>query len=154
MKGVRVVLPEAGRFVAKGFLGFPPSAVPSAENIRVLLTGAQCDEVPSEVRSAATWPDGSVKVADISFPVQGSQAGSLYFWVEWGAQTRRIHWQAASEAAVYFQEAEAPTPDFDMPAGTLLVRVEQHPDLWYYSYLVPTVGIIGILVWRKVRQRR
>ncbi len=144
-------------YAARGFCAFAPGAVPSAENLRVLTVGTTCDEIAATVRAAASWADGSVKLAQIAFPVEARVEGAMYFWVEWGpglSRTRPAPVLQGAAQTLYFEEAEVPSPEFDIGAGTLLVRVERHPDLWYYGYFVPTAAILGLLVYRKLRLGR
>lgn len=153
-----MLAPAAGAYAVKGFCAFAPGSVASAENLRMLTVGGTCEEVSATVHAAASWTDGSVKLAEIAFAFEAGRDGPTYFWVEWGSQVRRAKPGPAAlqslSQTLYFEEAEVPSPDFDLGAGTLLVRVERHPDLWYYAYFVPTAAILGLLVWRKARLGR
>lgn len=158
LKGIRVLVPAPGAYAVKGFRAFPPGTLASADRLRILTVGSTCEEVPATVLAAASWTDGSVKLAEIAFAFEAGRDGPAYFWVECGPQvTRAKPGQAAIQSpaqTLYFEEAEVPSPDFDLGAGTMLVRVERHPDLWYYAYFVPTAAILGLLIWRKVRLGR
>jgi len=157
-KGIRVLAPSAGRYVASSFLAFAPDSVADVENISVLTVADPSEQVPSVVQARAFWFDESVKLAEITFPVSADEEGPAYFLVEWGSDVRRINWQDRSAEkslpTLYFEEAEVPISGFDLTAGTLLVRVERHPDLWYYAFLVPVVALIVLLLWRKVKLSR
>jgi len=156
-KGVRVIVPSPGSCVVKGFSAFAPGAVASAEKVRVVRTGPASDEIPSLVQARSSWSDGSVKLAEVIFRFESDRSGPAYFWLEWGSEVRRSEWtgdgpsDSADASWLYFEEAEVPSPDFDLEAGTISVRVEPHPDLWYYLYLVPAGAIVFVLVWRKVK---
>ncbi len=158
VKGIRVAAPSPGRYVVSGFAAFPPGATPSAGNIRIVTTGSTCDEVPSVVRAEALWFDDSLKLAEVVFLLEADQQGAQYFWLEWGPGVRRADLETpdvgGSLETLYFEEAEVPSPGFDVEAGRLLVRVVPHPDLWYYSLLFPAGVIIVVLVWRKVKLSR
>lgn len=157
-RGLRAVAPAPGRCVVTGFCAFAPGAAASAESVRVVAVGATADEVPANVRPAASWADGSLKLAEVTFVTDVPRAGDLYVWLEWGPDVRRALPGPAELGALpqplYFEEAEVPSPDFDLGAGMMLVRVERHPDLWYYACYVPAAAIIGLLVWRKVKLSR
>jgi len=153
-----VSVPSAGGFVARGFCAFAPGSVRSGDAVRILTVGSAGEEIPSVVHVAASWPDGSVKLAEIAFGAKADREGPVYFWVEYGPGVRRGAGEpslpAGPSEGLYFEEAEVPSPAFDLGAGMLLVRVEQHPDLWYYAYLVPAGAIVALLVWRKVKLSR
>ncbi|GAF93165.1 unnamed protein product, partial [marine sediment metagenome] len=72
-----------------------------------------------------------MKVAEVAFPVEADGAGPIYFWVEWGPGVVRTRPEPAAGdgglETLYFEEAEVPSPDFDLQAGTLVVRVAPHP---------------------------
>lgn len=138
-------------YLATGNLVFPPSVIFSSDKFRIvdLLTEK---EVPSVVIKEVRWPDESLMLVEVGFPVK---KGEGKYCLEWGEEiTRTI---VVSEEKLPPQpfrlKGEAfPTPPMEeVPVGTLLVRVERQAGLLYYWYLIPLAGLSFILIWRKIK---
>jgi len=148
--------PAAGRGAV--VLAFAPDALPSAANLRVVEARAGA-EVPAAVRVLSSWPDGSVQLAEVAFAIPAGTA-PRYFWAEAGPGTTRAAAPPPAAAGdpppaeVPLAEGEVPLEMPDTEVGTMLIRVEPHPDLWYWSYLVPIGAVLGLLGWRKARLGR
>jgi len=142
-------LPQ-GRCVALGTVEFPVGALRSSDSIRV-LSGAL--EVPAAMVASDSWPDGSIMSVDLAFPVEDA---TQPYSVQWGAQRRNAVYEFTPRSnlkTVSFSTGPSAGPSLDVQVGQLTVRVDKHPGLYYYWYLVPIAAILAALIYRKARLR-
>jgi hypothetical protein len=96
---------------------------------------------------------------DISFPVTLAEVRSHRYWLAPAPQGRagdsqpEVGVELPVLTFVLREESGAAPPTIDMPVGQMMVRVDQHPGLYYYWYLVPMGAILALLIWRKVHLR-
>jgi hypothetical protein len=151
-------LPES-RWLVEGTLSLTPGALSSAKRFMILEEPGS-REVPIQVTGEVPYPDGSLVFVDICFPVTLAEVRSHQYWLAPAPQGRASEYQPEVGAEklpvmtfVLSEESGPPTPTMDMTVGQMLVRVDQHPGVYYYWYLVPLVGILALLLWRKVHLR-
>jgi hypothetical protein len=135
---------------------FDAGVLPSADTLRVVLEPGAV-EVPAAVTGAVPWPDGSVMAANLAFPAEDVQVRNGQFWVVWGEtpRARTFQFSASSQGRTvpFVIGAPPPAPVLDMQAGQLVVRLDKHPEYFYYWYLIPIGAILALLIYRKVQMR-
>lgn len=131
-------------------------AVTSPENIRALVTPGD-EEMPLAVLSTTAWPDGSIMSAEIAFGVVPPPRAC---WVTWGIAPRTKSLPAALPPGApalprvsLGPELDEMRPALDVSVGQVMVRLDSHPEYYYYWYLIPIVAILALLVYRKARLR-
>jgi hypothetical protein len=50
-------------------------------------------------------------------------------------------------------EAEEMRPALDVSVGQVMVRLDAHPEYYYYWYLIPLLAVLALLLYRKARLR-
>lgn len=166
---LEIVLPEGEQGLAaedtwliQGALSFVPGVVTSPDQFRIVEEPGS-REVPVAVVGEVPYPDGSLMFVEICFPLTLEQARSKQYWLTADPEGRSLHYDYDPEGGlptlefslreVGEQSGEPVGPSLDMTVGELMVRVDQHPELYYYWYLIPIAGILGLLIWRKVHLR-
>jgi hypothetical protein len=164
--------PPESQWLVEGTLSFVPGALTSTTGFRILEEPSEVPdpsvrrgadsgsrEVPIQVTGEVAYPDGSLMFVDVCFPVTLAEARSHRYWLVAAPEGRAKEYQpepGASLPVITFvlpEESGSAPPAIDMTVGQMMVRVDQHPGLYYYWYLVPLVGILAVLVWRKVHLR-
>lgn len=139
-----------------GTVSFPPSVLKSVNSIR-LWDFKSGREVPGVVVSSRAWFDGSVMSAGIAFRASKDQERRI--WAEWGQGVKgtlkpgRAPWTAKPVEFRFFEEGDDVKLQGEVNVGTLVVRVERNAGIYYWWYLVPIAGIVGFVLWRKLRLR-
>ena len=115
--------------------------------------------MPVAVLEVVPYPDGSLMFVEVSFPVTLPEVRTHQYWLEAAPEGRQAHYRYDPEAGLPTLEFSlvendgSATTDINLPVGELMVRVEEHPELYYYWYLIPIGAILGLLIWRKVHLR-
>ena len=139
--------------------GSPAGPGAGGEGAGARQPDAGAREVPIRVTGEVPYPDGSLMFVDISFPVTLAEVRSHRYWLASAPRGRASEYQPEAGVElpvltfVLREESAAAPPSIDMPVGEMMVRVDQHPGLYYYWYLVPMGAILTLLIWRKVHLR-
>ena len=140
----------------EGSVSFAPGGLKDQGRFRIVDKDGK--EVPALVKAGNNWYDGSVMLLNVGFAAGKAQERTL--WLEWGdgvkKPARLLKGEGNGKKAMFtiFNADGNLRVRGSMDVGTLMVRVEQHADLYYYWYLIPVLGILGWLTWRKFRLRR
>jgi len=173
---LEIVPPEGGErlgaedtWLIQGVLSFVPGVVTSADRFRIVEEpGGR--EVPLAVVGEVPYPDGSLMFVEVCFPLTLEQLQSKQYWLTAAPEGRSLHYEydprgrlprlefslreVGEESGEPVESKRSETqPSLDMPVGELMVRIDHHPELYYYWYLIPIAGILALLIWRKVHLR-
>jgi len=150
-------LPAGARSAwVEGSVSFAPGGLKDPGKFRVV--DKEKREVPALVTASSRWFDGSVMLLGVGFKAGKPQERTL--WLEWGDEVKKpprlLKGEGDGKKAMFriFETGGDLKVRGSMDVGTLVVRVEQHADLYYYWYLIPVLGILGWLTWRKYKIRR
>lgn len=148
--------PAEGGVVA-GTVRFGMGAVTSGGQIRALASPGDA-EVPLAVTSTAAWPDGSLMTADVVFLLEPAADKSPRAWsISWGPapRTRELTPVPTGPLPTFSvgSELDDMRPVLDVSVGQVMVRLDSHPEYYYYWYLIPIVAILALLLYRKARLR-
>ena len=140
----------------RGNLSFPPSVVRLTASIRLRDFKSGVD-VPGVLTASRMWFDGSVMAVEFAF--RATKAQERRIWAEWGTGIRgslkpgRIPRGAKVMEFRIFEEGDQVRMQGEVNVGTLVVRVERHAGAYYWWYLIPIAGIVGFVLWRKLKLR-
>ncbi len=145
-----------GKYLATGTVELAPGVVTDLKQFRIVSPsdepGGQV--VPFAVLSEVRWPDGSLMAVQLAFPVTAKDVAERRYWLESAGSGPPEQYTGPRDLPVLrFRLSESSEPvrvHLDMDVGQLMVRVDQHPELYYYWYLIPIACILGLLIWRKV----
>jgi hypothetical protein len=143
-----------GDFYAAGSVSFPPGAVRSADQILVRASESG-DEIATCIREIQTWPDGSLRRADVLFAANNARPAN--YELVFGDEVRRtrLFKEPAVLPTVAFAVSGAPRAAeiMDVNVGTINVRVDRSPRIYYYWHLAPILLMIG-LTWYRARRAK
>ena len=121
----------------------------------IIKDAAKDKQVPYLILAEEGWPDGSIMVLEIGF--QPSFDLEKRYVLEWNSGEKR---QAREVPDINLQELkiipgilldkEPPSlTTYDL--GDMYVRIAKKGDVYLYLYLIPVVGILFFLIYRKVK---
>lgn len=96
------------------------------------------------------WPGGGVMRVTLGFAATSDDLRRHKYAVEWGGAGgfSAANPTGLPELRMTIDE-QAPAGDPTVPVGTLIVKVRQHPEIYYYWYLLPISAIVALLLYRK-----
>ncbi len=139
-------------YLATGLVPFPPEVIFSTDNLRI-VNALSNREVPSFIIEENRWPDGSLMLVKMGFVVRSEGWRTQQYWLEWGEEiSRRESFPEDKLATTSFRVVEGlPDQTEDIiNVGAMMIRVEKHPVLIYYWYLVPIILLLSTVIWRKL----
>jgi hypothetical protein len=143
-----------GDFYVTGSVSFPPSAVPSINNI--VIRDSKNSEIPAKIESLNKWPDNSVMSAQITFSVNRSYKDK--YIIEYGGDIIRknIFTTTAVMPNIQFSISGAPinSEKIDESLGTLNVAFDKNPDTYDYRYILAIVLLLSISFYRAIKVRK
>ena len=153
-----VAPPTEGEYVAVGDIQFGPGQLLSAEHLHVIQKPSNTEVPIAILDDSVRWSDDSLITVELAFPTSSAEVATSQYWAEIGEKrTQNFDREKSSLPTIAFAVGDPPpeTPLEDSAfAGVLTVHVVEDSAAYYwYSYwcLVPITGILGLLVWRKIR---
>ena len=152
-------LPGEDEYLTTGLVPFPPDVIYSTQNLRI-INALNNREVPSFIIEENRWPDGSLMLVKMGFVVKTHGWKTQQYWLEWGKEISRQDISLEDNLGP-FGETGLTTTSFrvveGLPdeaediinVGTMMIRVEEHSGIIYYWYLVPVIGFLSVVIWRK-----
>ncbi len=147
--------PTSGLYRVTGALEFNPGAIESPGQVAIFAV-PETNSVPFTVLSTDRWPEQGIVRLTIAFIASDEDIRAKRFIADWGPVTSVVPADVDMSLPELRMEM-APytgTEDAVLPVGTLVVKVRERPELWYYWYLAPIAGIIALLMYRKRKYYR
>ncbi len=132
-------------------------AVTAPDHIRALALPGEV-EVPLTVLAFTPWPDGSLMSAEVAFLLEPAPDRAPRSWaISWGPAARARELAPLPDGPFptfsLAPELDDMQPVMDVSLGQIMVRLDAHPEYYYYWYLIPIAAILALLIYRKARLR-